>query len=457
MALQRLSRRLFIGNALALILPLPARAEPGVAADGYVTLEAREGRLRLLPEPSAEMAVWGYNGEVPGPLLRYKRGEEMRVRLVNRLTQPTSLNWHGVRIDNAMDGVAGLTQEPVEPGGSFDYRFTPPDSGFFWYRPQVLPYAREQQGRGLFGPLIIDEEAPPETDGDMLFILADWSLDDKGKIAAFASSDGDRLGELITANASSTPQEKTLPPSARVRLRVLNAADTRLMVLRFDGLTPLILAVDGQACEAFEPVRRTIPVGPGARFDVMLDLPVDSEEEAGIILLGTDEPDRPLLKLHTAGQRRPLRPPISSLPENPLLPGKIKLEAAHRASVVIEAAATPPLGPIEDSSTAWRLNGIARTGFPAAPLFSVKRGTPVAITIVNRTAALQEMRVHGHVIRLLHDLDDGWDPYWRDSVLLSPGKTKHIAFVASNPGKWALESAIAGRQALGLATWFEIT
>ena len=158
--------------------------------------------MRLLPEPAGETAVWGYDGEVPGPLLRYKKGEEVKIRLVNKLDQPTSLNWHGVRIDNAMDGVGGLTQEPVPPGGSFEYRFTPPDSGLYWYHPQVLPFVREQQGRGLYGVLIVDEPEPPQADRDMLIVLDDWKLDDKGQIVPFDAATGEaRIGPLVTLNA----------------------------------------------------------------------------------------------------------------------------------------------------------------------------------------------------------------------------------------------------------------
>ncbi|MGH6867274.1 MAG: multicopper oxidase domain-containing protein, partial [Methylocella sp.] len=106
-----ISRRLFLGHTLASVLALPARAELPSPQGGFRVLEAREGNLSLLPEPATPTAVWSYNGEVPGPLLRFKKGEEVKVRLVNKLAQPTSLNWHGVRIINAMDGVAGLTQE----------------------------------------------------------------------------------------------------------------------------------------------------------------------------------------------------------------------------------------------------------------------------------------------------------------------------------------------------------
>ena len=141
-----ISRRHFLGHTLASVLALPARAELPAQQDGFRVLEAREGKLQLLPEPASPTAVWGYNGEVPGPILRFKKGEEVKVRLVNKLAQPTSLNWHGVRIVNAMDGVAGLTQEPVPPGGTFDYRFTPPDSGLYWYHPHASPFIGEQQG-----------------------------------------------------------------------------------------------------------------------------------------------------------------------------------------------------------------------------------------------------------------------------------------------------------------------
>jgi FtsP/CotA-like multicopper oxidase with cupredoxin domain len=446
------SRRLFLGQTLATVLPLSTRAQP--APDGFRVLEARKNTLQLLPEPAAATAVWGFDGEVPGPLLRYKKGEEVKVRLVNKLDQPTSLNWHGVRIVNAMDGAGGLTQEPVPPGGSFDYRFTPPDSGLFWYHSEVLAFAREQTGRGLYGVMIVDEEAPPQADRDMLVVLDDWKLDGKNQIAGFDAG-AESIGSLVTVNSHAAPVEESLPPSSRLRLRILSVADTRLMAISFNGVTPLILAVDGQPCEAFEPVRRTIPLGPGARFDVMCDLPGDTGAEANVTLLGDNEPDRVLLAFKTAGEKRSPLPPVASLTQNLALPREIKLQAARKLDIVIEAISPP--SPATNPPLYWKLNGVASHGFAPAPLFSVKRGTPVTLGFVNHTAMVQQMRVHGHVMRLLHDLDDGWEPYWRDAVLVPEGKTKHAAFVASNPGKWAIECSIAGRQASGMATWFQVT
>ena len=169
------TRRTLIGGVAAILVPLTSRAETppqqgDVAPEGMRILEARKSHQRILPDPAGETEVWGYDGQVPGPVLRAKAGEEIAVRLVNKLDQPTSLHWHGVRIDNAMDGVVGLTQKPVMPGTSFDYRFKVRDSGLYLYRPYVAPFTSEQFARGLYGLLIVDEPSPPEVDRD--FALA---------------------------------------------------------------------------------------------------------------------------------------------------------------------------------------------------------------------------------------------------------------------------------------------
>lgn len=454
----KLSRRLFLGQTLATILSLPAGAAAPETRDGFRVLEAREGTLQLLPLPGKPTPVWGYDGEVPGPLLRYKKGEEVKLRLVNKLSQPTTINWHGARILNAMDGVAGLTQDPVPPGGAFDYRFTPPGSGLYWYHPHALPYAPEQLCRGLYGALIIDESEPPAADRDMLIVLADWKLDENGELSTFdLAADGagpGRMGPLVTLNSRPVPDEEMLPPGARLRLRFLNAAHSRVMVVGFEDATPFVLAIDGEPCEAFVPAGQRIPLGPGARFDVMLDLPDEAGSRAAVTLLGGEERGRVLLSFATAGEKREALPKIQSLPHNPLLPAVIKLQAARKLDLIIEAAQAALA---HDPPLYWALNGNAAEGFAQKPLFSVKRGTPVSLGFLNRTAFVQNMHVHGHAMRVLLAGDDGWEPYWRDCVLVPAGKVKRVAFIADNPGKWAIECLMAGRQATGLATWFEVT
>jgi FtsP/CotA-like multicopper oxidase with cupredoxin domain len=464
------TRRTLIGGVAASLLPLSPRAETSQgqaqaqgqaeppAPEGMRVLEARPGRQRILADPAGETDVWGYNGQVPGPVLRAKLGEELAVRLVNKLDQPTSLHWHGVRIDNAMDGVVGLTQKPVMPNTTFDYRFKVPDSGVYLYRPFVAPFTSEQFARGLYGLLIVDEPTPPDVDRDFALLIDDWRLDEQGMFIKDFGDPADvggagRMGSLLTANTKAAPITETFAPGSRIRLRLANVANARFMFITFDGFKPLIMAIDGQPCDPFEPVRRTIPVGPGARFDLMFDLPDRESESAKVILRGTNEADRDLCLFKTQGTKRPARAPIASLPLNPLLPAEIRLAQAKKVDVIVEggSARTPP-----GAKTLWRLNG-APGGLDTKPLFSVKRGTPVSLGFVNKTLVTQNMRVHGHVVRLLHDLDDGWEPYWRDAVIVAEGRTKRVAFVADNPGKWALNCDVIEHQISGLCGWFEVT
>src|SRR5665811_2228499 len=141
---------LFAGRSLQ---PLPALANPGP-----MVLEAMPGMAKLQDEVQSMTPIWGYGCNVPGPVIRVKRGGEISVKFRNNLPQPSTIHWHGIRIDNAMDGVAHLTQMAVPPGKTFDYRFTVPDAGTFWYHPHNLSW--EQVARGLYGALIVDEDAP---------------------------------------------------------------------------------------------------------------------------------------------------------------------------------------------------------------------------------------------------------------------------------------------------------
>ncbi len=486
-------RRVFLGAIAATLVPLRSVAEAATGKEvtpeaGWTTLEARPGSLRLQPEPGAATSVWAYGGTVPGPVLRLKKGDELKVRLVNALAQPTTLCWHGVRCPNAMDGVAGLTQKAVLPGETFDYHFTPPDAGLFWYHPHAWPHSAEQIERGLYGLLIVDEPTPPAVDHELLLVLDDWALDAGNQLRGdfvtpdHAARDG-RVGALVTVDSAPAPFIATYRPGSRLRLRLLNAAGARIMIAGFEGAHPMVQAIDGQPCEIFEPIRQTIPIGPGARFDIMLDLPVEAGKAARLTLRGDGEPDHLLLVLKTEGEGRKPHPPATALPQNAALPSAIPLEKAIKLTLVLDGGVKPaapatrsaPTKPLPSAAPAtggrsaattsapagfahlWTINGVSSDGFSGKPLFTVKRGAAVSLALVNKSAFPQQMHVHGHVVRLLHDLDDGWEPYWRDAVLVAEGRTKHIAFIADNPGRWALESLVLDRQVTGLAAWFEVT
>jgi hypothetical protein len=183
------------------------------------------------------------------------------------------------------------------------------------------------------------------------------------------------------------------------------------------------------------------------------DMPADK----AALLLHAADGERVLLPFAVQGAAVRARAPIAALPANPRLPTRIALEASIRTTLVLEeVTARGSIGAEAAIPWRWTINRLSGDGATGKPLFRVRRNGALTLTLVNRTPVPQQMLLHGHCFRVLHDLDDGWDPYWRTSLLLAPGKTKHIAFVADNPGKWALESSMPARQVTGLAGWFEV-
>ncbi|WP_428384943.1 multicopper oxidase family protein [Methylocystis sp.] len=444
-----LSRRAVLSGISACLTTLPAMAQP--PRDGLRDLVARSGAARL---SGGETSILGFDGTTPGPILRYRQGDELAVRLVNQLDRPTTIHWHGLRGDNAMEGVAPLTQPAVAPGAAFEYRRKLGDSGLFCYRPSVYGATPELVGRGLKGLLLVDEPTPLPADSDLLLVLDDWRLDDAGQVAGgfddrAAAQGVGRIGPLLCVNGKAAPERRTLAPGARVRLRLANLSNARIMVLSLVGAQPFVIAIDGQPCDAFEPIKQSIPVAPGARFELMFDMPETEGSGARLILRGPNGADRELLIADAKGAKASRRPPIAARPQNSELPAEIRLANAKKADLVIAPRQS-------DAGPAWTINGALTKGYAGPPLFRVSRGTPVTLGFVNKSGVALAMHVHGQCMRLLHDLDDGWEPYWRNGVIIPPGKTKHAAFVAESPGNWAIHDDILEHEASGLATWFEV-
>jgi FtsP/CotA-like multicopper oxidase with cupredoxin domain len=463
-------------GAAALLLAEKATAQQPAGAAPTITpsatankpairkLVAAPAKARLRPAPAPESEIWAFDGATPGPILKARPGETTRLLVENKTTSPLSLHWHGLRGRSEMDGVGGFSQAPIVPGSSFEYELTPPDSGSYLYRPLVIGGASEPADRGLSGFLIVEEESPPPVDLDLPVLIDDWLLGDDQAIQPFNANAPDnaaagRLGNWLTANGKAPPQRVAVAPGARIRVRLANACNARITRLRFDGMKPFVIAVDSQPTENFEPVRGQLPFPPGTRYDLVFDMP----EEVGATAMVTAliGPGVPLVRFVAEGQKKVQPAPIAMLKPNPALPAAVRLQDARRSEIVITggaklaADARLDLDGL-DLARPWTLNGgIGEAN--AKPLFSVKRGAPVVIGIDNRTAFPQPLHVHGHSFRLLHPLDDGWEPYFLDTVQIPEGRKLHIAFIADNPGRWLISSTVLERFDLGLWTWFEVT
>lgn len=429
------TRRLFVSGGAAGLVALTVQrrlyAQPSEqTADGFRLLRARAGHAELRGPGRAATAIWGYDGLVPGPLLRVKLGQELRVRLLNELAEPTTIHWHGLRLPNAMDGVPHLTQAPVLPGASFDYRFTPPDAGTFWYRPHAD--ASDQLGRGMAGLLIVDEREPPKVDEDVALVFSEWRLGPNGAIE-------DSSARHLTVNGR-PDLDLAVRANERLRLRLLNACPARLVRIRIERHRVTVMAIDGQPAEPFVARDGAIALGPGNRLDAFVDATLDPGSIAPILLsdFGSEVAIARLVYHGGAAARAEPRPDPAPLSPNPL-PARMNFAGALKLDV--------PLG------------GDAAGGFvpkPGQPLFRVKGGRTVMLAFHNRTPAPHAIHVHGHHVRLLDKLDDGWKPFWLDTVLSLPSDTTRIAFVADNPGKWALQARSLGGEGAGLTAWFEV-
>lgn len=172
------------GLALPAAHTARARSSAGTPAD----LVAREGSALLADgDITRNMMTYGLGASGDGvpPVLRMRKGEDFAARLVNRLREPTTVHWHGLRIANAMDGVPEMTQPYVYPGDTFDYRFTPPDAGTFWYHPHCNTLT--QMGRGLTGVIVVEDPADPVFDAEIVLNLRDFRLGGDGQFIAPSS------------------------------------------------------------------------------------------------------------------------------------------------------------------------------------------------------------------------------------------------------------------------------
>jgi FtsP/CotA-like multicopper oxidase with cupredoxin domain len=413
--------------------------------------------------------VWAYNGTEPGPVLRIRQGAPFRATIENGLTESTTVHWHGIRLPNAMDGVPDLTQKPIKPGERFDYAFTPPDAGTFWYHSHDDSLI--QMGRGLAGALIVEEAEPPPVDRDLLWTIQDWRLTDDAQIAPGfnnrmeAAMDG-RVGNTVTINGR-VPDAVRVRAGERVRLRLLNAAIARIMALRFDGHRPTIVALDGQPCEPHEPADGRILLGPAMRADVMLDMQGEPGRSYRVIDDFYDRLSYTLVRLEYDAEQAVRAQPSDAalrLPSNPVPRPDLKTASVHE--VQLQGGMMGGMGMGGGmmgmgGNAAWAINGQSMTGDGSPgmpPLFEIARGRSCILDMRNDTAWWHPMHLHGHSFQVL-DRNGQDEPHdiWGDTVLVRPRERVRVAFVADNPGDWMLHCHVMEHQVGGLMTIIRVT
>jgi FtsP/CotA-like multicopper oxidase with cupredoxin domain len=362
-----------------------------------------------------------------------------------------------------MDG-SPLTQDPVLPGGSFDYVFTPPDAGTFWYHS--LFNGAEQRERGLYGMLVIEERVPDPQLFDVPVILDDWRIDAGGALdeaafgdAATASGEG-RLGSQFTVNGRLLPTIR-LKPGRLTRLRMLNAANARHFKLSLDAAGASAIAFDGQPCA---PLRLDAPLtlAPGQRADVIV---ASAGRRSNLALLDGNR-SVPLVRFTAGDGGRPPGEVFSGLPANAVA-DYFNVSAVTDVTYTIEGGFNSrlaearldgtlhPMAELRRRGLHFAVNGSA--GLGPEPLFRARAGVTVAVTVDNITRVPQVLHIHGHAAWLIERGGRRLDrAIWHDTFIADPLEPMKVLFIADNPGRWLIASAVAEHFAAGCQAWFEV-
>lgn len=460
-----LSRRAFTGGLLGIAATGATVSPAWPALAATPTLTARIDSARLAPAGHPETTIWGYEGRVPGPVIRLRQGERVRRRFVNELPQPSSVHWHGIRIDNAMDGVPELTQAAVQRGSDYLYDFMAPDAGTYWYHSHNRTW--EQMARGLYGALIVDEaDEGPAVDRDEILLIDDWRLTQEAQIDPQFGNMGDRshagrIGNWVTVNGTGDLQ-RAVRRHERLRLRLVNAANARIFRLELHGLEGWVVALDGQPL-ADPTAAQGLVLAPAQRADLIVD--VVGEEGSPSFLLSLERDGVfSVATFPMAGSARPGRLAAPApLQPNPVAPLR-GLADARRTTLLMQGGAMggmrgavmggrmTEIREMAAQGKVWAFNGVA--DFPAEPLVELATGETTRIAIVNETAWPHAMHLHGHHFRMI-DADGTTGPL-RDTILVEREGSVEIGFVADNPGDWLLHCHMPEHAEGGMKTWIRV-
>ncbi|HSE09920.1 MAG TPA: multicopper oxidase family protein [Nocardioidaceae bacterium] len=387
-------------------------AEDDGPADVQLDLTAREETFTLAS--GREVSGYTLNGSSPGPTLRAVEGEVVEVRLTNEnIPEGITLHWHGIDVPNAMDGVAGVTQDSVLEGETFTYRYVAEQVGTYWYHSHQVSH--EQVRRGLFGAVVVEPAGGVRStsgEGDVLDVEA--MVHQYGGARTVNGQEGD----------IAVPAE----PGRVVRVRVTNT-DNGPMTIWVSGAPYKVVAVDGHEVNGPDEVEdMALVVTAGGRSDLEIVVPeVGARVElAGNAIVLGPEGSSP------AAEDAPVEF-VDMLSYGEKGSGDLDpAQADRRFEYVIGRAPGFLKG---RPGLWWTINGHR---WPDVPMYTVEAGDVVTMRIANESGEVHPMHLHGHHAWVMsrNGEDATGSPWWVDSLNVRDGETYEIAFVADNPGLW---------------------
>jgi FtsP/CotA-like multicopper oxidase with cupredoxin domain len=482
-------------------LPVARPREVRTLKDGD-TLQLEAGMVRR-SLAGRSYTMFGFNGQYPGPLLVVKQAARVTVVFRNRLDQPSTIHWHGIRLDNRFDGVPDLTQDPVAPGGSFTYELKFPDAGIYWYHPHV----REdlQQDLGLYGNILVRSPRPDAwspAHREEILMLDDLLVGDDGELVPWGKEAPThalmgRFGNVFLANGEPA-WRGTARPGEVIRYYFTNASNTRTFNLSMPGARMKVVGSD-LGTYTRESWVESVVIGPAERYVVQVQFnrpgrvalvnrirAIDhmfgryfSETDTLGIVTVAGAPAGPIKGFTT------LR--ADSVTAREIRETGAGLDALPQHELVLTMQATLPyfadrlmrkdsvfFNPVEWSGTMpgmnwsstsrtvrWFFRDPATGKEDMAIDWHFKVGDRVRLRLGNDRTVFHGMQhpvhIHGqrfYVLAVNGGPND--NPVWKDTVLLPAGGTVDLLLELTNPGRWMLHCHIAEHLEAGMMMGFDV-
>jgi FtsP/CotA-like multicopper oxidase with cupredoxin domain len=427
-------RELLAGLGAAALGPAMA---PIAIAQGRpsLILQAKAGVIALHPgEP--DTPIWSLGG--PDATARFKRGDQVEITFANELPVPAVLNWHG--IDGVPTAEPLTARAPLAPGAKETLVVPLRHAGTLLCDLRLLGdgQARPSAARAL----IVGESQAVTVDRDEVLSIEDWRLGPDGTAIA-PGVDPKDTKPIYTINGT-TALDIPVRSNQRLRFRFVNGCQRNVIAIKVEDLDVRVMALDGQPAEPFPARNGALVLAPGARADVFIDATAPPGSISSI-LLHDGKDARPIARLVTSSEPPIRAAPLAAAPPLPSngLPTQLDLKNALRIDVSLG-------GPQADWVTP------ANFKVTAAPAFRSKAGRTVVLALTNRAGLAEVFHLHGHHFRVLDRLDDGWKPFWLDTLAIEPGQTQRIAFAAENIGRWLMETVATDWTAPRLLRWYSV-
>jgi FtsP/CotA-like multicopper oxidase with cupredoxin domain len=426
----RPNRRAVMAGLAAVALQAPEEAARAEVPP--IGLRCKPDLLEL-KEGAAATPIWSIGNEP----LRFKRGDRPEIALTNELPAPAALNWRGV------DGLAMaeplFTRPALKPGGNDRFQLVLRHAGTYFCDLALLGDGAARPARAL--PMIVSEGEPVEVDRDETLLIEGWRLKPDGS-AIPPGVDPEGTAPVYTVNGL-LKREIRARGRERLRVRFINGLQRHVMALKIEHHDVTIMALDGQPAEPFLARNGAFALAPGGRADVFID--VKPTAGTSPILMHDGDAARPIAQLVTSDEA-PIRaealPPPTALPSNGL-PLRLELKGALRVDLPFGGNQTDWMPPATFAAT-------------TSPAFRVKTARTAVLSLINRAQTTSVFHLHGHHFRHLDRLDDGWKPFWLDTIAVDAGQTQRIAFAAEYAGRWLLEAVEARWSAPKLVRWYSV-